>query len=157
MNIFIANRQKAHDIDIPQLHRFAQAALTALRCEDRCELSIALTHDAEIHRLNREYRKIDRPTDVLSFALLEAETPSPISTADAELPLVLGDVILSTETTQRQAEERGHSFERELSILLIHGILHLLGHDHETDDEAREMEALEHRLINEIRPLQEHD
>lgn len=151
MNIFITNRQEAHDINLSQARQFAQAVLTALRAEDACELSIAFVNDEEIHRLNREYRKIDRPTDVLSFALLEAQSPSPAASADAGAPTILGDVIISTETARRQADERGHSFERELSILLLHGILHLFGYDHETDEEAQRMEALEQQLLNEIR------
>ncbi len=151
MNIFITNRQEAHDINLSQARQFAQAVLTALRAEDACELSIAFVNDEEIHRLNREYRKIDRPTDVLSFALLEAQSPSPVTRADAGAPTILGDVIISTETARRQADERGHSFERELSILLLHGILHLFGYDHETDEEAQRMEALEQQLLNEIR------
>ena len=151
MNIFITNRQEAHDINLSQARQFAQAVLTALRAENACELSIAFVNDEEIHRLNREYRKIDRPTDVLSFALLEAQSPSPSMSADAGAPTILGDVIISTETARRQADERGHSFERELSILLLHGILHLFGYDHETDEEAQRMEALEQQLLNEIR------
>ena len=151
MNIFITNRQEAHDINLSQARQFAQAVLTALRAEDACELSIAFVNDEEIHRLNREYRKIDRPTDVLSFALLEAQPPSPVTRADADAPTILGDVIISTETARRQADERGHSFEQELSILLLHGILHLFGYDHETDEEAQRMEALEQQLLNEIR------
>ena len=151
MNIFITNRQEAHDVNLSQVRQFAQAVLTALRAEDACELSIAFVHDEEIHQLNREYRKIDRPTDVLSFALLEAQTPSPVVNADAGAPTILGDIIISTETAWRQADERGHSFERELSILLLHGILHLFGYDHETDEEAQRMEALVQQLLNEIR------
>lgn len=103
------------------------------------ELSVLLTDDATIHPLNRDWRGKDRPTDVLSFSQLEGD-PVP------GLPLVLGDVVISLETAQRQADERGHSLENEVQVLLVHGIVHLLGHDHEVDDEAEEMEAIERAI-----------
>jgi probable rRNA maturation factor len=95
--------------------------------EDSAELSIVLTDDAEIHALNRDYRGRDRPTDVLSFAQREGEGP-----VDESL---LGDVILSVPTAERQARERGQSVESELLELLAHGLLHLLGYDHEISEE----------------------
>ncbi|MCO4743178.1 MAG: rRNA maturation RNase YbeY [Proteobacteria bacterium] len=103
------------------------------------ELSVLLTDDATVHPLNRDWRGKDRPTDVLSFSQVEGE---PIPGA----PLMLGDVIISVETASRQADERGHSLARELQILLVHGIVHLLGYDHEDDDEAEEMEAIERAI-----------
>jgi len=104
------------------------------------ELSIVLCDDSFIHPLNRDYRGKDAPTDVLSFAQREGEG------ADPDDP-VLGDVIISVETAARQAEERGHTLARELRVLLVHGILHLLGYDHIEDDEAEEMEARERSLL----------
>ena len=104
------------------------------------ELSLVICDDAFIHPLNRDYRGKDRPTDVLSFAQREGDF------AFLEDPL-LGDVIISLETTRRQAEERGHSLERELQILLVHGILHLLGYDHIEDDDAAVMEAKEKEIL----------
>ena len=106
----------------------------------QAELSLLLCDDAFILPLNRDYRGKDQPTDVLSFAQREGEG------ADPEDPL-LGDVIISVETARRQARERGHSLEVELRVLLVHGILHLLGHDHELDAEADVMEAEEGRLL----------
>lgn len=103
------------------------------------ELSVLLTDDATIHPLNRDWRGKDRPTDVLSFSQIEGE-------AVPGAPLVLGDVIISLETASRQAAERGHSLDREVQILLVHGIVHLLGYDHEEDDEAEEMEAIERAI-----------
>lgn len=91
--------------------------------EAHSELSILLTDDEEIHRLNRTYRNRDRPTDVLSFSQREGEFPGPA--------VVLGDVVISIETAKRQAQERGHSLEGEILELLAHGVLHLLGYDHE--------------------------
>ena len=104
------------------------------------ELSVVLCDDAYIYPLNRDYRGKDKATDVLSFAQREGEF--------ALANDILGDVIISIETAQRQAEERGHTVEKEIRILLIHGILHLLGYDHIEDDEAEEMEAEERSILD---------
>ena len=90
-----------------------------------CEVSLTFTDDGTIHSLNREYRKVNKPTDVLSFPIFD-EKP------DEEGRLLLGDIVISVETAYRQAEEYGHSIERELSFLTVHSMLHLLGYDHET-------------------------
>lgn len=113
---------------------------------DEGELSVVLCDDPFIHPLNRDWRGKDRPTDVLSFAQREGEE------ADEDDP-VLGDVVISVETAARQAAERGHSLEHELRVLLVHGVLHLLGYDHEDDEEAEEMEALERDLLAELPAL----
>jgi probable rRNA maturation factor len=91
--------------------------------KDESELSILLTGDEEIHRLNQSYRQRDRPTDVLSFSQREGDFPAPAA--------VLGDVVISIDTANRQALERGHPLEAEILELLAHGLLHLLGYDHE--------------------------
>lgn len=106
------------------------------------ELSVLLTDDATIHPLNRDWRGKDRPTDVLSFAQREGEVMGQVE--------LLGDVIISLQTAARQAEERGHSPAHEVRVLLVHGICHLLGYDHEQDDEAEEMEALERDLLSDL-------
>lgn len=107
------------------------------------ELSVVLCTDAFIQPLNREYRGFDKPTDVLSFSQREGEE------ADPDDPM-LGDVIISLDTAVRQAAERGHSLAVEVRVLLLHGILHLLGYDHEVDSEAEEMEALERVVLAEL-------
>lgn len=107
------------------------------------EVSLVLCDDAFIHPLNRDHRNKDRPTDVLAFAQREGE----FAFLDDHL---LGDVIISLETAQRQADERGHSLLTELEILLVHGTLHLLGYDHIVDDEAEVMEAEEARVRAQI-------
>ena len=107
--------------------------LIALRMPD-AELSILLCDDATIHELNRDYRNKDRPTDVLAFAMREGE--------GGELhPSLLGDVVISIETARRQAREHGRSIAAEVTQLLAHGLLHLLGYDHRTDEEDRVMRA----------------
>jgi len=106
------------------------------------EVSLLLVDDPTIRKLNRDYRGLDRPTDVLSFALNEGDSPDPS-------PEMWGDIVISVECALRQAETYGHSFEREMTRLLIHGALHLLGYDHEisaSEDERmrmREAEILE--------------
>ena len=104
---------------------------------DNAEFSITLTDDAHIHALNKKFRGVDRPTDVLSFAFRESDEPEIVG-ADFE---ILGDVIISLERAKIQAAEFGHSFLREVIFLEVHGLLHLLGYDHIDDDERREMEA----------------
>lgn len=105
------------------------------------ELSVALVSDAIIHELNRSYRRKDKPTDVLAFALEEGE-----QLAAAGARRMLGDVILSVDTARRQAEERKRPLLDELTMLLAHGLLHLLGYDHQTDKQEREMTALTREL-----------
>lgn len=149
MEILIDDLQEEKTIDIPKLRQVALRILQKLGCQKSCELSIALVDDQEIRRLNREYRGIDRSTDVLSFAQQEQGDSEPIQlhAEDESFPRILGDVILSVETTQKQAEEHGSPFEKELYFLLIHGILHLLGYDHHTDHDARRMKRLEQEIL----------
>jgi len=116
------------------------ARLLRLLGEERSELTISLVGDSEMQRLNAAYRGKDRPTDVLAFAMREGKRA-------AGDELVLGDVIISLDTAARQAESRGHSVDEEVTMLLIHGVLHLLGYDHErSPDEARRMKRKERAL-----------
>jgi probable rRNA maturation factor len=149
MEIWIDHRQKARQIDCERLSQTAEQILTFMCAPAHSEVSIALVDDAEIHTLNREYRGIDRSTDVLSFAQQEtvAEQHVPLHAEQTAQPILLGDVIISVETTERQAQERQHSFERELYFLLTHGLLHLLGYDHQKDGDAEEMEGLERQIM----------
>lgn len=157
MEIFINNLQNALNVNESFLESVARNGLYFLKCPEHCEVSISLIDDAEMHRLNREYRGIDRTTDVLSFAQQEIRDTDVIQPLlnDGNQPMLLGDVLLSVETAQKQAEEHGHSCERELSILLIHGMLHLLGHDHQTDEEADVMERLERDALIHLDTLSE--
>jgi probable rRNA maturation factor len=153
MEILIDDLQEEKTIDIPKLRQVALRILQKLGCQEPCELSIVLVDDQEIRRLNREYRGIDRSTDVLSFAQQEqGDSSEPILfyAEDESFPRILGDVILSVETTQKQAEEYGTPFEKELYFLLTHGILHLLGYDHHTDHDARKMKGLEQEVLKHL-------
>jgi probable rRNA maturation factor len=102
------------------------------------ELSLRLTNDAEIHTLNQHYRNQDKPTDVLAFAALEVDCP-PLADLHASDPVYLGDVVISVDTARLQAQENGHSLEKELAWLATHGLLHLLGWDHPDDESLHEM------------------
>ncbi len=110
------------------------------------EVSLSIVGDAEIHALNREYRGVDRPTDVLSFPLCEpGELAGPFVRPGGRAvngpPLLLGDVVISLPRARRQARDFGHSLAREMGFLAVHGALHLLGYDHETPEEEARMQA----------------
>lgn len=112
---------------------------------DEEELSVLLCNNEVIHQLNKEYRGIDRPTDVLSFALNEGDE------IDMEVETYLiGDLIISLERTAEQAEEYGHPFERELAYLTVHGCLHILGYDHMTDEDKAEMRREEEFVLGNL-------
>jgi probable rRNA maturation factor len=104
-----------------------------------------LVGDEEIRVLNRDYREVDRPTDVLSFSLAEPE-----ALADPGAAVFLGEIYISVETARAQAREGRRPFAREVAHLAIHGLLHLLGHDHKTTAERRRMAALETRLLRSL-------
>lgn len=110
---------------------------------DDAELSLVLVGDEEIRQLNAEYRGKDRATDVLSFSLLEGAHAS-------RRGALLGDVVVSLETAERQALRAGRRLEEEVLRLLAHGVLHLLGHDHEERGEARRMRAAERHVLAEV-------
>lgn len=106
------------------------------------EIGVRLADDAAQQRLNRDWRGIDRPTNVLAFPAWERGAPLP-----AEAPLLLGDVVLAFETVAREAEAQGKPLADHLSHLVVHGVLHLLGYDHVTEAEAVAMEALETTIL----------
>ena len=116
---------------------------------EQTEVDITIVDDEEIHRLNREYRDVDRPTDVLSFALDEGGEDEP-ELLDAPEEQLLGDIIISAETAQRQGEEFGHGLTREVVYLAVHGLLHLLGYDHMTEEDKVIMRAKEEEALREI-------
>ena len=111
------------------------------------ELSVLLTDDGEIHRLNREHRQKDKPTDVLAFAMDES-VPDPAG--------ILGDVVISLDTAARQARSRRRPLIEEVRFLLAHGLLHLVGYDHAEPEEKREMVAMTRQLVR-AAPLAEPD
>ncbi len=132
MEILIQNNQDQYPVDLPQFQSQVAQILENLE-ETECELSLLLTDDAEIRRLNKTYRSLDQATDVLSF-------PQDEDAVNESGETLLGDVVISVETAARQAEDHHLSFNEELILLAIHGILHLLGYDHErSPQDARVM------------------
>ncbi|MBQ7704228.1 MAG: rRNA maturation RNase YbeY [Selenomonadaceae bacterium] len=136
MNTIINSEIEVDEKILSEILRAADVVGKLYGCENS-ELSITLTDDKNIHALNKKYRQIDRPTDVLSFAFRESEEPE-ILNAEVE---ILGDIIISLERAKIQAEEFGHSYLREVIFLEVHGLLHLLGYDHIEENERLEMEA----------------
>lgn len=130
------------EIEAPELEaeaeRIAEAVLRAAGCED-AELSIVLVGDERMRELNRAWRGKDRATDVLSFAQLEGD--------GSDLVALLGDVVISVDTLRRQAKEGGWTDGEELARLLVHGVFHLLGHDHEGPEEAATMRDAERAAV----------
>lgn len=113
---------------------------------DRLCISLLFTSDAEVHTLNREWRNRDKPTNVLSFPMLEREELLDLS--EDGPPVMMGDIALAYETCTREAQEKGIALDRHAAHLVVHGLLHLAGHDHvHCDEEAEAMEALEIRAL----------
>jgi|JI10StandDraft_1071094.scaffolds.fasta_scaffold183085_2 probable rRNA maturation factor len=129
LEVLIVNRQRAHTIRRADITRVLRAAAAELHVHG--ELAVVFAGNALLHRLNRDYRFKDKPTDVLSFPSEDGD-------------LGLGDVVISVETARTNAKRYRRTLDRELEILALHGLLHVLGYDHETDD--GEMEALEKKL-----------
>jgi probable rRNA maturation factor len=130
--------------------RLRAAALETLAHENisgRIELTIAIASDDEIRALNRRYRGVDAPTDVLAFG--EGATPPPFEVAPGE-PAYLGDVVISYPRAEAQADARRHSTADELLLLVVHGVLHLLGHDHAAPGEKRKMWAAQTHVLREL-------
>ena len=114
---------------------------------NNAQVSITLTDNPHIHEINRTYRKVDRPTDVISFALNEGEEPE----IEGGAPInVLGDIIISVERAKEQAIDYGHSVRREIAFLTVHGMLHLLGYDHIKEEDRKEMRKEEDFVMEKL-------
>ncbi len=112
-------------------------------------VNLSLSNDEEVHRLNKEFRNMDKPTNVLSFANVDAPDFEEELANSTEV-LELGDIIIALETLEREAQEQSISLQDHLSHLLVHGLLHLLGYDHQEDDEAEHMESLEVKILQQL-------
>ena len=119
-----------------------EQALKTLHIEDDVEVSCVLVDDERIHEINKEYRHIDRSTDVISFAMEDND-----QFYVEGMPRSLGDIFISVDHAKKQAEEYGHSLKREMCFLFTHGILHLLGYDHMTDEQEKEMFGLQDEIL----------
>ena len=150
------------------LHEVIEAAAKYLKLPEGIELDLSIVSNEEIQVLNRDYRGLDKPTDVLSFALTEVTSEFDVDFAHLDLteeaeetedleetefedeeaiPQHLGDIIISYPRAQEQAQDYGHSLDRELAFLAVHGFLHLNGYDHQTEEEAQEMFKIQEEVL----------
>lgn len=141
------------------LNRVMVACLDYEDCPYETEISVVLTDNQEIHEINKEFRGVDAPTDVLSFPSIEFDEPADFSTLEDTQPecfhpetgeLIMGDIVISVERARSQAEEYGHSMLREIAFLMAHSMFHLMGYDHMTDEERNVMEAKQDALMEEL-------
>ncbi|GMB07587.1 rRNA maturation RNase YbeY [Thermolongibacillus altinsuensis] len=149
MGLIIDFIDETNEITEEQMDLLEQLLNTAADREnvrDGAEVSITFVDNEKIREINRDYRGKDQPTDVISFAL-EEMGEGEIEVVGVDLPPVLGDIIISVPKARQQAEEYGHSFMRELGFLAVHGFLHLLGYDHETEEEEKVMFAKQEEIL----------
>lgn len=138
--------------ELPEEEKLICSVVKQVLAEEKvvCDVDvyITLTNNEEIHKINKEYRDVDRPTDVLSFPMYEREEILKLKQdTDDEVEKILGDIIVSIEKVKEQALEYGHSFERELAYLITHGMLHLLGYDHIIEEEQKIMRQREEEIL----------
>ncbi|HIU77194.1 MAG TPA: rRNA maturation RNase YbeY [Candidatus Pelethocola excrementipullorum] len=136
-------------------------------CPYESEVSLTLTDNTQIQRLNKEFRKMDRPTDVLSFPMVDFQNPADYDLLEADGweayfnpesgELLLGDIVISVERATEQAEEFGHSLKREYAFLIAHSMLHLLGYDHMVPEEAKTMEERQEAVLHKLNITREGD
>ena len=152
MKIYIDYSNEQDKLSPPEnfeelVEKCARAALEEEQIEDDAEVSVTLVDNERIRELNNEFREIDRETDVLSFPLGDENGFETNPDTDA---ILLGDIVISLEKAQSQAEEYGHSFLREVSFLLTHSLFHLLGYDHMTPDEEKEMFEKQEKVLEKL-------
>ena len=150
LRIYFENGQDKLPVTYNLKMLIREAIETTLNFEDfqnACEVSVTFTDNEGIHELNKKFRNIDKPTDVLSFPLFDYEGELDEPAID-EIISNLGDIVISLEKAKEQAEEYGHGFDRETAFLCVHSMLHLLGYDHERSEaEDREMRAKQSQIM----------
>ncbi len=153
LKLYFTNEQKEVKITFKIRRLITKAimeALTEEKFEYPAEISVSFVDNKKIHELNREYREKDRPTDVLSFPMWEKEELHDGTALDGHA-VTLGDIIISAEKARAQAEEYGHSIQREIAFLSVHSTLHLLGYDHEvSEDDERYMNKKQEEVLVKI-------
>ncbi len=152
MRIFIDYNNEQDKLSPPEdmeklIEQCTAAALAEENIEDGAEVSVTLVDNARIREMNAEFREIDRETDVLSFPLGDEDGFEVDPDTDA---ILLGDIVISLEKANAQAEEYGHSFRREVAFLITHSLFHLLGYDHMTEDEEKEMFAKQEKVLQQL-------
>ncbi|MFQ9515460.1 MAG: rRNA maturation RNase YbeY [Eubacterium sp.] len=160
MNIYIENEYKnTIDMDYKSIiTSVVREAVEFVDCPYECEINITITDNNTIQEINREQRNIDRPTDVLSFPLLEYDSPGDFTNVEEDLSsfnpdtgeLLLGDIVISYDKVISQSEEYNHSAKRELAFLTAHSMLHLFGYDHMADSERMEMEEKQNLILKNL-------
>ncbi|WP_409022485.1 rRNA maturation RNase YbeY [Dellaglioa sp. P0083] len=155
MDLEIFDHTKAEpEKNITLIKEILNFAGKKIKLPDETEMSVTLMNNEEIHKINREYRNVDRPTDVISFAIEEDGDDMPIIFPDDEgmdMPEIaknIGDIMISTEKVAEQAVDYGHSYERELGFLTVHGFLHLNGYDHMEPEDEKEMFGLQTEILD---------
>lgn len=147
MEIILDDRQDKIKVDEDLIEKIKDIIVECLDYEgydDEYEVSLSFVDNKEIHQLNKEFRGVDRATDVLSFPLLTDDFDIEIEEES------LGDIVISLERALEQSVEYNHSFEREVCFLVCHSMFHLLGYDHDTDENTKEMRAKEEHILNKL-------
>jgi rRNA maturation RNase YbeY len=146
MPVFVKSQVRLMQVNRPLVESLASTILSTMG-ESSSELSLTFVGDRRMRRLNRRYRRKDRTTDVLAFAMRDATA----SLSSRRIPGPLGDIVIAVPTAERQARRENRSFEEEVAVLLVHGILHLCGYDHErSESEARRMHRRERMVLRQI-------
>ena len=163
MTIFF-DKDTEDPLDFPYeevIENVVKKALESENCPYECEVNITLTTNEKIRSMNQEYRQLDVPTDVLSFPMAEYKMPADFSDFSSEDmksmyfnmetgEFLLGDIVISLERATEQAEEYGHSLEREIAFLTAHSMLHLMGYDHMEDEEREIMEEKQEKILQDL-------
>lgn len=134
------------EVEEEQINELLNFAYSHLELKDEAEVSVSFVSDSEIKEINRDYREKDEVTDVISFAFLDDEDEPVIE----GMPSVLGDIIINTNRAREQSAEYGHSYEREILFLSLHGFLHLLGFDHMNKEEEKEMFGIQKEILDDF-------
>ncbi len=145
MQVLITYEHKEELFKELDLEGLVMFVLKQMKCPDNTDVSLTFVSDEKIHQLNRDYRGFDKPTDVLSFEC--DNVPFEGEGFEDALEYELGDIVIASDVALRQTEEFNTSFNEEITLLTVHGLLHLCGYDHIEDEEAKIMEALEDKLI----------
>lgn len=145
MTVKVSNEQDDSDVDVDHLVRLAAGVLAAEGADQEAELSIGLVDEERMRELNEDYTGRSGATDVLAFGFDEGEDEV---RQDVDEPVLLGDVVICPAVAARNASELDSGFSREMSLLVVHGILHLLGYDHATDEECASMQSREAELLD---------
>ncbi|KYD12341.1 rRNA maturation RNase YbeY [Parageobacillus sp. VR-IP] len=146
---FIDETNEVTEEQITMIERLLNHAAEIEGVPQGAEVSVSFVDNERIRIINRDYRGKDQPTDVISFAL-EEKGEGEIEIIGADIPPLLGDIIISIPKAKEQAEEYGHSFMRELGFLAVHGFLHLLGYDHQTEEEEKTMFSKQEEILKQF-------